>query len=210
MRHTLILLFLLITELCFSQQYNTLEIERKDIDSNNEIYKVGNAFTFDYEIFIDNNKYKLNYNGEFPGDSFTLEKEENDTIDLNIQLIVPKVDKSQKTNKKQTEIYYVIEPKLKDNNIGIGQTGAIENNNNVWIHPPRSGFFSALETCPFPYIKFPIEIGKEWHDKMKIGDQWSNEKWGIWNKKLLLSYDYKITEKNNYKYKNWNLRLLRD
>ncbi|WP_461641269.1 hypothetical protein [Labilibaculum euxinus] len=192
-RYSLLLLFFFIGELCYSQQYNTLEIEKVNTDLNNNIYKIGNAFTFDYEIIIDGNKYRLNRNGRFPGDKFTLVKEENDTLGLKIQLIVPKVDKSQRTNKKQTEIYYLFEPDFSS----LSGTGVVENENNIWLHPPRSGFFSALETCPFPYVKYPIEIGKNWQDKMKIGDHWCDEKWGVWKKKLLLLYDYKIKEKTN-------------
>ncbi len=197
MRFYLLLLSFLIGELCFSQQYNTLVIERKNTDSNNNIYKTGNVFVFDYEIIHNNSKYRLNYNGRFSGDKFTMVSEGEDSLGLKIQLIVPEVDKSQKTNKNQTEIYYLFQPYFS----GWSATGVVENENNVWVHPPRSGFFSSLETCPFPYVKYPIVIGNEWKDKMKIGAQWSNEKWGVWRKKLLLSYNYKITQKTKIKTK---------
>ncbi|MFP3632484.1 hypothetical protein SB776_38415, partial [Burkholderia sp. SIMBA_045] len=38
-------------------------------------------------------------------------------------------------------------------------TGAVENEMNVWIHPPRGSFFEILELNPFPYIKAPYKIG---------------------------------------------------
>ena len=41
-------------------------------------------------------------------------------------------------------------------------------------------------------MKLPLEEGKEWQDKMKISNHWSHEKWGVWDKKLLLHYNYKI------------------
>ncbi len=190
-RYYLIFTLIIIGELCFSQQYNSVKMEKGDTEANNNIYKIGNAFTFDYEIILNKSRYKLNYNGKFPGDKFSLVKENNDTLGLKIQLIIPKVTKSKKTNKKQTEIDYLFEPDFSY----IRGTGVVENENNIWIHPPRSGFFSSLETCPFPFIKYPITIGEEWQDEMKIGDHWCNEKWGVWDKKLLLSYDYKITKK---------------
>lgn len=34
---------------------------------------------------------------------------------------------------------------------------------------------------------------------MKIGDHWCNELWGIWDKKLLLSYTYRISEATRIK-----------
>ncbi|AEH01221.1 hypothetical protein Lacal_1373 [Lacinutrix sp. 5H-3-7-4] len=33
------------------------------------------------------------------------------------------------------------------------RTGLIENNNNIWIHPPRQGDAGILQLSAFPYIK---------------------------------------------------------
>ena len=133
----------------------------------------------------------MSYIGGLPDRKFKLINRNSDTINSRIHLIVSKFEKSEKTNKNQTEIDYLYFPDF----AYISGTGIIENENNIWLHPPRDGLFSALETCPFPYVKFPVKIGKEWKDKMKIGDQWCNEKWGVWKKKLLLSYGYKTTQK---------------
>ncbi|MFA8437031.1 MAG: hypothetical protein ACEPOZ_21200 [Marinifilaceae bacterium] len=191
MRQKLLLLFLFVGQLCFSQEFRTLHIERKNVDANNKIFRIGNAFVYDYEIIDDGIRYKLNYNEGLPVNKFDLVKAEEDTLGLKIHLLVPRVSESEKTNRKQSEIYYLYEPAFSF----MSQTGIVENEDNIWIHPPRSGFFQALETCPYPYIKYPIEIGRKWSDKMKIGDHWCNEKWGVWHKKLLLTYDYKITQK---------------
>ncbi len=191
MRQKLFLLFLFIGQVSFSQGFKTLYIEKKNVDSDNKIFKIGRAFIYDYEIIENGYNYKLNYNAGLPENKFELVKDEKDTLELKIHLLIPKVEKKERTNKNQTETYYIFEPTFSF----MSQTGIVENNSNVWIHPPRSGFFVALETCPYPYVKLPIKIGKEWNDKMKIGDHWCNEKWGVWKKKLLLSYDYKITQK---------------
>ncbi len=42
-------------------------------------------------------------------------------------------------------------------------------------------------------------MGSEWTDQMKIGQGWGNEMWGKWEGQLLLTYDYKITEKKTIK-----------
>nr|WP_319999251.1 hypothetical protein [uncultured Draconibacterium sp.] len=195
MRQKLFLLFLFIGQVSFSQGFKTLYIEKKNVDSDNKIFKIGRAFIYDYEIIENGYNYKLNYNAGLPENKFELVKDEKDTLELKIHLLIPKVEKKERTNKNQTETYYIFEPTFSF----MSQTGIVENNSNVWIHPPRSGFFAALETCPYPYVKLPIKIGKEWNDKMKIGDQWCNKKWGVWNKKLLLAYDYKITQKTKVK-----------
>jgi len=191
MRQKLFLIFLFIGQVCFSQGFKTLDIEKNNVDSDNKIFKIGKAFIYDYEIIENDSVYKMSYIGGLPDNKFKLINRNFDTINSKIYLIVSRFEKSEKTNKNQTEIKYLYSPDFAI----ISGTGVVENENNIWLHPPRSGLFSALETCPFPYVKYPIEIGKEWKDKMKIGDQWCNEKWGVWEKKLLLSYDYKITQK---------------
>ncbi len=191
-RQRLFLLFLFIGQVCFSQGFRTLDIEKKNVDSNNEIFKIGKSFVYDYEIIENGDKYKINhFEGIPPTEKFELVKENEDTLGLKIHLLVPKIEKSERTDKNQTEIYYLYAPIF----TFMDCTGIVDNQNNIWIHPPRTSFFRSLETCPFPYIKLPIEIGKEWKDKMEIGNQWSNELWGDWNKKLLLSYDYRISKK---------------
>jgi hypothetical protein len=191
MRQKLFLIFLFIGQVSFSQGFKTLDIEKKNVDSDNKIFKIGRAFIYDYEIIENDSVYKMSYIGGLPDRKFKLINRNSDTINSRIHLIVSKFDKSEKTNKNQTEINYLYSPDF----AYVSGTGIIENENNIWLHPPRDGLFSSLETCPFPYVKFPVEIGKEWKDKIKIGDQWCNEKWGVWEKKLLLSYEYKTTQK---------------
>ncbi len=38
-------------------------------------------------------------------------------------------------------------------------TGLIENDKNIWVHPPRSRMFSILELNPFPFIQAPYIVG---------------------------------------------------
>lgn len=77
----------------------------------------------------------------------------------------------------------------------LNSTGVVENENNVWIHPIRKGFFNSLETAPFPFVKKPLQIGAKWTDQMKIGQGWGNEMWGQWEGSLIQTYNYKIAGK---------------
>lgn len=46
------------------------------------------------------------------------------------------------------------------------RTGLIENDKNVWLHPPRSGELEILQMAPFPYIKLsPLEKSWKWQLK---------------------------------------------
>lgn len=73
-------------------------------------------------------------------------------------------------------------------------TGAVENENTCWIHPPRHNQFMILELAPFPRVDFPLEIGKKYSGILFIGDGWDN----ISNSKVNWEYEVK-----NQKEENW-------
>ena len=191
MKKLLFFLFSLSFHLCFSQQYDTVIIEKKNVDENNVIYQVGDAYIYDYEIIIDGKTSKLTTNkGMFSSRSF--EFTPNDSSDLEVELIcllVQRVTDNERTNKNQTQISYLQLPKF----ASFSSTGVVENDNNIWIHPIRDGFFNALETAPFPFVKKPLKVGSQWNDEMRIGEGWEHELWGQWEGKLDLNYSYIIT-----------------
>lgn len=201
MKLNLTILCLILFQFGVSQQYDSVIIEEDSIDSNNKIYKPGHVFIYDYEIIENDIKYKLQENGsrfnrekKIREINFELVPIKSDSIEVDkIHLIVKPVADSDRTNENQTQISYLQEPIF----ASLSSTGVIENNDNVWIHPIRKGFFNSLETAPFPYIKCPINIGAEWSDQMLIGEGWGNEVWGKWEGELLLTYNYKITDKKS-------------
>ena len=77
-------------------------------------------------------------------------------------------------------------------------SGVIENEKNVWIHPPRDKFFRILELNPFPFIQVPYEIGNSWEWSLKIGGSWGDERWKTWEGVIENSYRYTIKGKVNY------------
>jgi hypothetical protein len=155
-------------------------------DKNNIIYSLGKEFVFAFDIIQDTNFLYLNKNEI---DEFILAKNSLDTNNISeIYLNVIKARFLKRTNKNQTEIIYRFAPKPKF----TASTGVVENDKNVWLHPPRNGFFKSLETCPFPYIKKGLENEKKWQDSMSIGNHWSNVVWGEWEGRLLLKYEYEI------------------
>lgn len=193
MKLKLTLFFLMIVQIGFSQQYDSVVVEKENVDANNEIYKPGNVFVYDYEIIKNGQKYKLKTNqGMFAGADFEFVEMDADSIGVDrIHLIILPVSDSERSNENQTQISYLQEPIYGS----FSSTGAVENDKNVWIHPIREGFFNALETAPFPFVRKPLEIGLEWTDQMKIGQGWRNEIWGMWEGQLLLTYHYKIIDK---------------
>jgi hypothetical protein len=205
MNSKLTFLFLIFVQIGFSQQYDSVVIEEDSIDLNNKIYKPGSVFVYDYEIIINDKKYKLKKNRSRHNQEtkkreidFDLVPIASDSIGVDkIHLIVKPVEDTDRTNENQTQISYIEEPIF----ASFSSTGAVENNSNVWIHPIREGFFNSLETAPFPFIKSPFKIGTEWTDQMLIGEGWGNEMWGKWQGELLLTYTYKITDRKTIKTK---------
>jgi hypothetical protein len=197
MKIKLTFLLLIIFQFGFSQQYDTVVIEDENIDKNNEIYKIGNVFVYDYEIIQDGERCKLKKNnGMFARSEFELVPIGTDSIEVDkIHLIVQPVEDADRANGNQTQISYLQDPIY----ASINSTGAVENENNVWIHPIRKGFFNSLETAPFPFVKKPLKIGAEWTDQMKIGEGWGNEMWGQWEGSLIQTYNYKIVGKETLK-----------
>ncbi|MCK7590903.1 hypothetical protein M0G43_10000 [Subsaxibacter sp. CAU 1640] len=199
MKFVLTALCLFSLQIGYSQQYDSVITENENVDLNNDIYKPGNVFIYDYEIIYGGKKHKLKKNGSKFDESkqervidFEFASSDFDSLAVEkIHLLVKPVADADRTNENQTQISYLQGPVFSS----LSSTGAVENNDNVWIHPIRDGFFSALETAPFPFIKKPIKIGMEWNDQMSIGDGWGNELWGAWEGELLLTYNYKIIRK---------------
>jgi len=51
-------------------------------------------------------------------------------------------------------------------------TNVMEDDEGVWIHPPRSYTLEKMELSPFPEIKFPVKMGDNWSNRMYIGAGW--------------------------------------
>ena len=188
MKNTILTFIILVSNLSFGQQYDGLHIEKRKVDKNNSIYTLGKEFVFNINILDNNSNYFLKKNET---DTFKL-TENIDSLkisEIHLTVIKPKLFK--RTNKRQTEVFYSYEP----NPTSVSTTGIVENNKNIWVHPPRNGFFKSLESCPFPYVKLDKPIGYKWTDSMSIGNHWSNKKWGEWEGRLLLNYEYEIVGK---------------
>jgi hypothetical protein len=179
MKQNWILIFLIISQFGFSQQYDSVYLEKDSIDLNNQVYKIGNVYVFDYEIIEQGKSFKLSKNSRT---EFGLVLSNSDSIGIDkIHLLVKPIADGLRQNENQTEISYLESPQFGT----WSTTGVVDNVDNVWIHPYRRGFFSSLETCPFPFITKSRETGYEWSDAMLIGEGWGNEKWGKWEGELL-------------------------
>lgn len=47
-------------------------------------------------------------------------------------------------------------------------TGIVQNENRIWLHPPRIGPLEMLEAFPFPEVRFPLEVGRTWESSINV------------------------------------------
>ncbi len=186
----------------------------QNYNDNNKIYVVGKSFKYSYYYQgLDGKKYLITKGKEIQKDNYKTfdwdfieyERQNSETI-KNIILIANSGNPFEKDipEYNQTSIAYQY---LKNNGefFTMEVTGAIENEKNVWVHPPRSNFFQILELNPFPYIQSPYQIGKKWNWKLKIGDHWSDKRWMEWKGGIENVYDYEIIDKKRIETKIGNL-----
>lgn len=86
---------------------------------------------------------------------------------------------------------YYINKKLAEKSIvsTVENTGVIENERQLWMHPFRSNQYNFTEVAPFPEVKFPVEVGREWSSSLGIGAGW-----GDWDNTIVSNY-YKVVGK---------------
>jgi hypothetical protein len=182
------------------EKFDSTNTDQNRYTENNLTFKSGNSFTYDYEhisatnekMFFEWDESKEGYRNKW---NFVSEDSINDDTILKIVISVQKGLEPMISNipdYNQTVIKF--EYKLADRNAPFSSSsGVIENEANIWMHPPRDQYFSILELNPFPFIKAPYEIGNEWNWSLTIGDGWSDKRWKEWDGRIENKYTYKIT-----------------
>jgi hypothetical protein len=165
---------------------NRIENSDKGTSVENRIYKPESIFTFNYK-YIDNAGKEMFFiiNNYGTWDFVETNQNEGNIIkDFKMEIL----NRNLRYNNPsfyQKGISFIIDK-------NITTTGLIENELNIWLHPPREYLFKILELNPFPYIKSPIEIGHTWEWKLKIGGQWGDKRWKEWTGNIENKYQYRI------------------
>jgi len=188
---------------------DTTNINRYTED--NEIYKMGNIYNFNYQ-YITKYGEELYYQhiyesyittkegkeikGRFSSSSWEFVPKENLSEDAVISFqmkILPDVC----NNDMQSCIEFRYVTNMGDFVSRWETTGLIENEKNIWMHPPRSSLFGILEINPFPFIQKPYEKGNKWYWSLQIGYQWGDYRWKEWNGNIENEYTYEIVDINS-------------
>jgi len=186
----------------FTEVFDTTNISPNRYTENNIIFKDSAQFTYNFE-HITKEDERLFF------------KEDTTVVEKDYQWQFVKSNEVDKNTIKQIRITvkYGLEPMIQyvpnynqtllqydypteNNNFPFNSiSGGIENEYNVWIHPPRDRYFRILELNPFPFIKAPFKIGNSWDWWLSIGSQWGDKRWKTWEGGIENHYFYEITEK---------------
>jgi len=86
-------------------------------------------------------------------------------------------------------------------------SGLVENEKNIWIHPFRSPkYFKMLNLNAYPFVKFPLEIDKEWDWTLNVGNMFSDRAWKLWDGNTPRYHKYKVIDKRSFKTRHLGFR----
>lgn len=180
------------------ESFDITNTDENKYNHNNIVYRVGNRFTYKFEHITPQGEiqYFKIIDGGDNWNFVNIEEADSTTIKTVIIEVAngnPMSDHIPDYN--QTVLIYrnPVQTKI------YSMSGAIENEENVWIHPPRDNYFRILEINPFPYIKAPYNIGTKWTWQLTIGEFWSDPRWKLWQGQIENNYTYKITDKKRIK-----------
>jgi len=168
-----------------------------------------NRYTIDNQLYKGDNSYIYNYYYEnLDGEKFLSELKQG----IEKWKLVPIDSANEKTFTKvkmtvnesnpvsfpsdysQTVIDYEILNQTGESR-GYSSTGLVENQQNIWMHPPRDLLFRILQLNPWPFIQKPYEVGNTFGWKLGIGDAWGDERWKNFEGSVENVYHYEITDK---------------
>jgi len=197
---------LVLDEGIYVEKFDSTNTDENRYTENNSTYKRGKKLTYDYYYQnLKGEKFKFRNRKNVSGLAFkervkawdfvSIDSIYNEVIDK-VELTVNYGLQSMRSipGYNQTVITYEY-PRLVGESSSMSSTGVIENEKNIWIHPPRNKFFRILELNPFPFIQAPYEIGNQWNWKLKIGDFWADERWKTWEGSIENKYEYQITDR---------------
>ncbi len=186
----------------FVEVFDSTNVKPTRFTDNNTVYKKELEFIYSYEhITKNNNKYFFKEDPSIEGWKNSWKFVATDSIDENTVLAVkikireglePIIQYEPDYNQTVAQYEYLNKHKT---SLFNSASGIIENEKNVWMHPPRDKYFRILELNPFPYIQTPFKVGNKWEWSLKIGDLWSDKRWLAWKGGIENKCVYEITNK---------------
>lgn len=167
--------------------------DRKDYNEDNVIFTVNKKFVYSYSYQKNNKNSYFKITGNRQWEFINVDEDSLLAVNsVNISVLPGLEPFIQFDSTYRQTIIKIDYPSV--NGIDASETtGVIENNKNLWVHPPRIGLFRILELNPFPFIQKPFVIGNEWNWELRIGETWGDARWKTWKGIIKNIYKYKIT-----------------
>ncbi len=186
----------------YVEVFDSTNVDENRFTANNFTFKDGSQFIYSYKhLSRDGKKYYFEEDSSINDSKYAWKFINIDSITSHtiekVKIIVkyglqPFIQHIPEYNQTIIQFDYPTKEGLASFN---SISGVIENEKNIWMHPPRDKYFRILELNPFPFIKAPYEIGNQWNWSLKIGSSWGDKRWKIWEGTIENKYEYKITDK---------------
>jgi hypothetical protein len=192
---------LLLQEGIWIEQFDSSQTDKNRFTANNKVFKEGYRFIYRYQ-----------YQDEAGAKFLQRIKPSGYTMREDNWLLVPLAQKDSLTNDliritvlegleglPPSHGLYHQTPILYEYFSPAGplyftaQTGLVENEKNLWMHPPRERLFRILQLNPFPFIQAPYTTGHHWSWELEIGEQWGDARWASWQGSITNRYRYQIS-----------------
>jgi hypothetical protein len=198
---------LILEDGIYVEKFDSTQVSENRYTANNKTYLEGNKLTYDY-YYEDRNGDRFKFQeidgaGDLPFTEMAkawffvpIDRLTDKTVDKVILTVRNGLEPMIKNNPEynQTVISFNY-PQISGKQTFSSSTGLIENEKNVWAHPPRDRFFQILEINPFPFIQTPYRVGNKWTWSLSIGSFWGDERWKSWEGSIENEYNYEITDK---------------
>lgn len=206
MNSSLNVITFLIVFLMTRCNYTPFELSQHDYSVNtrsidNTVFKTGRKFRYEIQFFDSTGREKRIIMNDITLDSY--EKypivdttEYNDNEVLFFEIIAEQDNGGNVTNEYQTTIEYSFFNRAGKALPFMSRTGVVDNDKNIWLHPPRTGPFKVLNLQAYPSVKFPISENNVWDYEITIGKNWFHKEFarGWKGEKYMFKHSYKIKE----------------
>ena len=186
----------------FVEQFDPENTNENRYTANNLVFREGTQFTYLYEhITADNDTLYFEQATDTDDWAASWRFVSSDSANKNTVkkikvLVEPGLQPVIKTTPDYNQTVVTYEYLTENGRVVSNSTsGVIENEGNVWMHPPRDHYFEILELNPFPFIKTPYEVGNDWNYSLIIGDTWGNQRWKTWEGTIKDQCHYQIVNK---------------
>ena len=172
--------------------------------ADNKVFKPGRKFVYDYMYYNDRNQERLCAlvppEVDVPSRKayyYTPPTDLNELVLMEIHItVLPGLGLLENVRKEYQKTTAKYSYKLYNSMADVSeQSGIVENEENIWMTPPRFKIFRMLEFNPYPYIKAPFEVGNKWTWEHEIRTRWGDAQWLVLHEPLPNTYTYEITDK---------------